>query len=188
MVNISKYTIRVEWSEEDDCYLAKCLEFPSLITHGDTRKKAIEELELVLEETINWMEEEDEKVPEPLTTRNYKGNISLRIPSDTHKEIAVLAAEKNISINQYITSLLEKNLYSDQISNYASTLKNSFAHLSHELESLKFLNHILFSEVSLIKQKQNYNFEETQDIITSYDIPLERYSTTTREKECNLSA
>lgn len=33
---IRKYTYRIEWSEEDGCHVARCLEFPSLSAHGDT--------------------------------------------------------------------------------------------------------------------------------------------------------
>ena len=35
-----KYTYRVEWSEEDKTHIARCLEFPSLMAHGDTTEDA----------------------------------------------------------------------------------------------------------------------------------------------------
>jgi len=31
-----KYTYRIEWSAEDQLHIARCLEFPSLATHGNT--------------------------------------------------------------------------------------------------------------------------------------------------------
>ena len=34
--DIEKYTYRIEWSEDDHCHVARCLEFPSLSSHGDT--------------------------------------------------------------------------------------------------------------------------------------------------------
>jgi len=48
----SKYTYRIEWSEEDQAHLARCLEFPSLITHGKTPEKALKEIEVVVAESI----------------------------------------------------------------------------------------------------------------------------------------
>ena len=49
---IEKYTYRIEWSEEDKVHIARCLEFPSLATHGDTAEEALHEIEKVVEETI----------------------------------------------------------------------------------------------------------------------------------------
>ena len=31
---IGKYSYKVEWSEDDDLYLATCQEFPFLMAHG----------------------------------------------------------------------------------------------------------------------------------------------------------
>ena len=47
---IEKYTYRVEWSEEDNTHIAKCLEFPSLSAHGKTAKEALSEIENVQRE------------------------------------------------------------------------------------------------------------------------------------------
>lgn len=46
----SKYTYRIEWSEEDQAYLARCLEFPSLIIHGKTPAKALSAIQKTIEE------------------------------------------------------------------------------------------------------------------------------------------
>ena len=42
---IEKYTYRVEWSEEDQLHIARCLEFPSLAAHGDTVENALKEIQ-----------------------------------------------------------------------------------------------------------------------------------------------
>jgi len=44
-------------------------EFPSLITHGNTPKKALKETELVVAESIKWIEEEKAMIPELLGAR-----------------------------------------------------------------------------------------------------------------------
>jgi len=43
-----KYTYRVEWSEEDKTHIARCLEFPSLMAHGDTIEGALKEIKEVV--------------------------------------------------------------------------------------------------------------------------------------------
>ncbi len=101
---IDKYTYRVEWSEEDHAHIAKCLEFPSLSAHGATMQSALKEIQSVVQATIEWMEEDGEDIPVPYGLKQYKGNLTLRVPSDMHRQLAILSAEQGVSINQYIIS------------------------------------------------------------------------------------
>ncbi|MCK4795839.1 MAG: toxin-antitoxin system HicB family antitoxin [Spirochaetes bacterium] len=101
-----KYTYRIEWSEEDNTHIARCLEFPSLAAHGEKAEDALLEIEKVVEETIKWIEEEHEPIPEPLGLKKYKGNLTLRVPPDIHRELAIKSAEEGVSINQFILSKL----------------------------------------------------------------------------------
>jgi len=102
--HIDKYTYRVEWSEEDIVHIARCLEFPSLAAHGKTPAKALSEIERVVAETVAWLEEENEPIPEPFGMKKYKGNLSLRVPAEVHKNLAIQSAEEGVSLNQYILS------------------------------------------------------------------------------------
>ena len=101
-----KYTYRVEWSEEDGSHIARCLEFPSLAAHGETLEKALKEIEVAVSETIKWMEEEHEQVPEPLGLKRFKGNITLRVPPEVHRHLAIRSAEEGVSINQFVLARL----------------------------------------------------------------------------------
>ena len=103
-INYKKYTYRVQWSEEDEVHLAYCLEFPSLIAHGNTPESALKEIEKVVFETLKWMNEEKELIPEPFGIKNYRGHLTLRTSKEKHRELAIKAAEEGISINQYILS------------------------------------------------------------------------------------
>ncbi len=104
--DMKKYTYRIEWSSEDNAHVARCLEFPSLAAHGKTPEKALKEIELAVSESIKWIEEEKGVVPEPLGVRQFKGNITLRIPPDMHRQLAILSAEQGVSINQFVLSRL----------------------------------------------------------------------------------
>lgn len=103
---VDKYTYRIEWSAEDNSHVARCLEFPSLSAHGSTVNEALSEIESVVEESIKWMREEKEEIPEPLGMKKYKGNLTLRVPPEVHKELAIKSAEEGVSINQWILSRL----------------------------------------------------------------------------------
>jgi len=100
----SKYTYRVEWSEEDAIYIGRCLEFPSLSAHGKTQEKALGQIRSVVASSLRWMKEDRESIPEPLGAKEFKGNLTLRVPADVHRQIAIRSAEEGISINQYILS------------------------------------------------------------------------------------
>ncbi len=102
----NKYTYRIEWSVEDQLHIARCIEFPSLAAHGATPEKALREIEDVVAESIRWIEEEGGVVPEPLGARHYRGNITLRVPPDVHRGLAILSAEQGVSINQLVLSRL----------------------------------------------------------------------------------
>jgi len=101
---IEKYTYRVEWSEEDKLHLARCLEFPSLIAHGSTVEGALKEIKKVVGEAITWMQEEDEEIPQPFGLKKYKGNLTLRVPAEVHRKLAMKSAEEGVSVNKYILS------------------------------------------------------------------------------------
>ncbi len=104
--NVDKYTYRVKWSEEDGCHIAKCLEFPSLSAHGATIKAALKEIKFVVSESIAWMNEENETAPEPFGLKRFKGNLTLRVPPEMHRELAIRSAEEGVSVNQFILSRL----------------------------------------------------------------------------------
>lgn len=103
---INRYTYREEWSEEDEAYIARCLEFPSLAAHGPTPEAALSEIKTVVQFVLKDLVNSGDKVPEPFGLRKFKGNLSLRVPTDFHRHLAIQAAEQGVSINQYILSKL----------------------------------------------------------------------------------
>ena len=103
---IEKYTFRIEWSEEDSAYVAKCLEMPGLMAHGETNENAFKEIKFVVAESVKWLIEDNQEVPEPLGLKKFKGNLTLRVPPELHRNLAIRSAEQGVSVNQYILSRL----------------------------------------------------------------------------------
>jgi len=101
-----RYTYREEWSQEDDAYIARCLEFPSLATHGPSPEAALSELRELVANIITEMESNHESIPEPLGIRPYSGKLVVRLPKSVHRDIAIRAAEEGVSINQFLLSRL----------------------------------------------------------------------------------
>lgn len=104
--SVDKYTYRIEWSGDDQCHVARCLEFPSLAAHGETLEEALREIEYVVAESVKWMQEEGEAAPEPFGLKKFKGLLTLRIPPEKHRDLVIRCAEEGISLNRFILSRL----------------------------------------------------------------------------------
>jgi antitoxin HicB len=64
------YTIVIQWSEEDECFVVSLPEFENVmqpVTHGDTYAEALQNAEEVLELLIESAQTDGEALPEPKT-------------------------------------------------------------------------------------------------------------------------
>ena len=98
-----RYTYRVTWSEEDNEYVGLCAEFPSLSWLAPTQEESLQGINDVVAEVISDMESNGEEIPDPIATKHYSGNFTVRIPSDVHRKLAIQAAESRVSINRLIS-------------------------------------------------------------------------------------
>ncbi len=65
-----KYTILIQWSEEDQCYVVSVPEFTNIMqpcTYGDTYEEAIKNAQEVLEMLIESYLTDGTPLPEPQT-------------------------------------------------------------------------------------------------------------------------
>ena len=63
-----KYTIVIQWSEEDECFVVKLPEFTDVMqpcTHGETYEEAIKNAQEVLELLIEYYQDEGKPLPVP---------------------------------------------------------------------------------------------------------------------------
>ncbi|BDD86866.1 type II toxin-antitoxin system HicB family antitoxin [Desulfofustis limnaeus] len=104
---MDKYTYRVTWSEEDQAYVATCLEFPSLSWLDASYEQALSGIRRTVADVLSDMEKSGERSPVPFATRKYSGNYRLRMPANLHKQLTIEAAEQEISLNRLINHLLE---------------------------------------------------------------------------------
>lgn len=104
-----RYSTHVCWDEDDDCFIASCLEFPLLSAYGDTREDAISEFRTVLEMAIESYEEDSLELPEPKTTASHSGQFRLRLPKSLHKVLSETAVREGVSLNTYAVSLIAEN-------------------------------------------------------------------------------
>ena len=105
-VNILHYSYRVIWSAEDGEYVGLCAEFPSLSYLDESRIAALNGITDLVKDIVVDMDNNGEKVPIPISEKEYSGKFQVRIPPELHRMLAIEAAEQNISLNRYVAHKL----------------------------------------------------------------------------------
>jgi len=103
---IDRCTYRATWSEEDQEYVGLCTEFPSLSWLEKTQEKALSGIRRLVHERVADLRAQKDEVPEPTAARNYSGKCMVRIPSQTHRNLAIQVAESGVSLNRLVSSKL----------------------------------------------------------------------------------
>jgi antitoxin HicB len=73
----SHYTIVIQWSQDDDCYLVHLPEFPTqpFHTHGDTYETALANAKEVIELLVEEYQQDGKSLPQPQQTE-YRPNVA----------------------------------------------------------------------------------------------------------------
>jgi len=101
-----RYTYRVTWSEDDSQYVGLCAEFPSLSWLASSPEKALRGIRRVVASAVKDMKANREPVPEPLCSRQYSGKFMVRVPPEVHRQLAIEAAEEDVSLNRLVSAKL----------------------------------------------------------------------------------
>lgn len=100
------YTYSVTWSADDAEYVGSCVEFPSLSWLAHTPEAAFSGIRGLVAECVADMEGANESVPEPMAYRVYSGRFVVRVPPETHRALAIRAAEEGVSLNRLVSARL----------------------------------------------------------------------------------
>jgi antitoxin HicB len=104
------YSIRVEWSSEDEGFIATCPSFPGLSAFGETREEALEEAHIALELFIESYVEEGESLPDPQEIQRYSGQTRIRMPKSLHASLSKKAEREGVSLNTLMVSYLQRGI------------------------------------------------------------------------------
>jgi predicted HicB family RNase H-like nuclease len=102
------YTYRVTWSAADNEYVGLCAEFPSLSWLAKTPEEALKGIRKLVASVIADMRKTGEVIPEPIANRHYSGKFVVRVTPETHKDLALQAAESGISLNRLAAAKLSR--------------------------------------------------------------------------------
>jgi predicted RNase H-like HicB family nuclease len=102
------YTYRITWSAEDGEHLGLCAEFPSLSWLAPSPGEALSGIRELVSGVLVDMRANGESPPEPLADRIYSGRFMVRVPPETHRELAIEAAEERVSLNRLVSVRLAR--------------------------------------------------------------------------------
>lgn len=105
-VHAEHYTYRVRWSAEDQGYIGTVAEFPSLSWAADDQSGAFDGIRSLVADVLEDMAASEETPPEAIADRAYSGKFMVRVPPEVHRQLAIDAAEQNVSLNRLAASRL----------------------------------------------------------------------------------
>jgi predicted HicB family RNase H-like nuclease len=100
------YTYRVSWSQDDGEHVATCAEFPSLSWLGSDEIAALRGIKDMVRDVVEDMHANNESIPEAIADRTYSGSLTLRVPPELHRRLALEAAEARISLSRHLNCKL----------------------------------------------------------------------------------
>ena len=109
-MNDDHYTYRLTWSAEDEEYAGLCAEFPSLSWLAPTQDAAFSGIRALVADCVADMEATGEIPPAPFADRAYSGRFVVRVPPETHRALAIRAAEEGVSLNRLVSASLSKDI------------------------------------------------------------------------------
>ena len=106
MLEYNGYHATITYDADDDLFVGQVFGITdSLNFHGSS----IEELKQTFAQSIdNYLDLCKQVGKEP--EKEFKGSFNVRIPSELHKEISMLAAQQKMTLNQYIINALSKSI------------------------------------------------------------------------------
>lgn len=91
---------------DDGTYFARIIEFPGCMTEGDTRDKALDNLDDAMRGWIDAKLQDGEPVPPPIDDARFSGKFLVRVPRSVHRELSLRADREGVSLNQFVLSAL----------------------------------------------------------------------------------
>jgi predicted RNase H-like HicB family nuclease len=111
----NKYSFNIEWSEEDQEYLATCPSFPGLTAFGETEEEALAEGKIALQGFIQTCEANNIPLPEPSVKGTFSGKFQLRLPKALHGLAVRMAEIEDVSLNVYIADAVRARVSGEQV-------------------------------------------------------------------------
>jgi antitoxin HicB len=107
-----RYPITIHPDPDGGC-VAEIEELPGCMTQAETIDEAFKVIEDARQLWLKTAYEEGQDIPLPRDMEEYSGKFMVRIPRSLHRNLVRAAKREGVSLNQYVTTLLEVGLQKD---------------------------------------------------------------------------
>lgn len=132
-----KYSIVIQWSDEDEGFIAMSPEMDGLSAFGKTKDEAYRELMIAKNGFLEIFEEDGCPLPDPDIIDNYSGQTRLRLPRSLHGNLSRAAKRDGVSLNTYIVHLLSERNALSKIIRKIDDIQQKKPHIVHKVDVLK---------------------------------------------------
>jgi len=101
-----EYRVVVEWSTEDNAFVARVPALAGCAAHGPTPQRATREAVEAAQGILESMRAHGDSLPPADVTAGRSGQLRLRLPRSLHERLARLAVLDGVSLNQELVTLL----------------------------------------------------------------------------------
>lgn len=113
----NRYPINIEWSDEDQEYIATCSAFPGLSAFGTSEEEALREAKIALAGFIETYKANNMPLPEPASRASFSGKLQLRLAKTLHRLAAQMARNEDVSLNTFIVDAIQAKVSGTQVAN-----------------------------------------------------------------------
>ena len=103
---VRRYLKVVEWSDEDQVYIGSAPPLIGQACHGRSEAEVIAQLQVIVEEWVGTLLADGKPLPERTANKNYSGKFVVRVPPEVHRKVALQAAARGESLNQFVADAL----------------------------------------------------------------------------------
>jgi predicted HicB family RNase H-like nuclease len=101
-----RYIKVVEWSDEDGVFIGSAPPLIGQACHGNTEAEVLAQLQEIVEQWVEILLSDRKPLPPALDKKVYSGRFVVRVKPELHKRLALQAAAREESLNEFIVSRL----------------------------------------------------------------------------------
>lgn len=156
---MNKFSLVVQWSEEDEGYIATIPELTGLSAFGVTKEEALKELEVAREAYLEVFIEDGCQLPEPDTLNSYSGQTRLRLPKSLHASLSRKAKMEGVSLNTYIIHLLSERNIEHRIDRKIEALEEGVQNLYNQQHVYYYLSNEGYPQVQITETGSEHSYQ-----------------------------
>ncbi len=104
--NADEYSYHILYGNDEQEFLGLCDEFSGLSAFAVTADQALQDIRMLVAESIALLTEGGRPIPAPLSRHRFTGKLSLKMSTAEHRQLALEALRHGVPLEKFIKSKL----------------------------------------------------------------------------------